>query len=794
MQTFEESCDRFRSSRKRPTLDRSLPTKKNSERFPSPGRLNKFMEFLVQKLFEYKRQLIASSFLALPLLTVAQHADSVTILDSRHYSNVFGEMRNYRIFLPPRYFDNTKEKYPVIYFLHGWSQRYFGDGGQKFDEFDKGNENSGDNIAKFVSTHEVIVVKSDGYNRSPDEKYYLRPYNIGPVETFRQFPIYYPELIDYIDSHYRTIADREHRAISGLSMGGFMTFWIAGKYPQLFSGAGNFCGSAEFIVGPRDFPVEYRQIDMYKNYGGMNLRLNYGNKDFIRSYHEDLNRIWPSVMENYEYKIYNAEHSTCGLAEMFEFLLNTFKNPPRKPLRWDHIDVYPEFSVWGYKVSSDRNVPGFTILENVDKRGFKCSVREFLPDGEILPFVNLRIITPTLYEKNQTYVIQDIDIKKSKTFTKTIQSDSSGRLEISLNGSVHEIGINKRKDMPNLCVAAVEVGNMNWATNGKEVSLSIKILNKGLSTAEKVMAKISATRKGATISQSQSEFGNVGINEIKISRMPFSFQLSAGTIEIEKFKLTIEDQNHNQWVEFFEIPLRKNLPEITNFEIADGKIFTVAKGGVGSETVLLGHGNGDGIANPGESIVVLVRDKNKYWRTSLFSPDQFVNPFGVNLRQSDDWTEFDHVGASAKYNVPLIASNCPQNHSIDFFAEYWLPDYPFHIKKQGVIKINVKGSDVTSPQITWIHVTADNIIQVKVYDGSEIRTVTAKFISKEDAGKSFEVSLKDDGVAEDRVEGDHVFSKKIAEQKFGFYKVTIEAIDSYGNRVAGRDSGEFLLH
>jgi enterochelin esterase-like enzyme len=57
------------------------------------------------------------------------------------------------------------------------------------------------------------------------------------VETFRQFPIYYPELIDYIDAHYKTIADREHRAISGLSMGGFMTFWISGKYPDLFTAA-----------------------------------------------------------------------------------------------------------------------------------------------------------------------------------------------------------------------------------------------------------------------------------------------------------------------------------------------------------------------------------------------------------------------------------------------------------------------------------------------------------------------------------------------------------------------------
>jgi len=752
------------------------------------------MDFFAVQLIKYKLKLVLSFLLVLPLRIYAQGRDSVTILDSRHYSNVFGEMRNYRIFLPPGYFSNAQKKYPVIYFLHGWSQRYFGDGGQKFDEFDKGNDNNGDNIANFVSTHEVIVVKSDGYNRSPDEKYYLRPYNIDPVETFRQFPIYYPEFIDFIDTHYRTIANREHRAISGLSMGGFMTFWIGGKYPQLFSGAGNFCGSPEFIVGPKDFPVEYRHIDMYKNYAGVNLRLNYGNKDFIRSYHEDMNRIWPRIMDNYQFKIYDAEHSTCGLGEMFEFLFNGFKSPPRKPLRWDHVDVYPEFTVWDYHVSSDRNVPGFTILENVHAGGFKCSVREFLPDGELLPFVNLTITTAAVYEKNQTYVIQDIDLEKSKTSTKAIRSDTSGRLEISLNGSLHEIGINKSKNKPNLCVAKVQIANMNWATNRKDVSLSIKILNKGLSAGEKVTATLSATRKGTTIIQGQSMFDNIGVNEIKSSPSSFSFRVSADSVEIEKFKLTIEDGKNNRWVEFFEIPLRKDVPELKNFEIADGKIFTVAKGGVDSETVFLGHGNGDGIANPGESIVLLVKDQNRYWRTSLFSSDKFINPFGINIRHSDDWTDFDHVGASAKYNVPLIASNCPQNHSIELFAEYWLPEYPFHIRRQGVIKINVKGSDVTSPQITWVHVTGDNNIQAKVYDGSAIRIVTAKVVSKDDTGKSFEVSLKDDGIAEDRVEGDHVFTKKIPEQKFGFYKVAIEAIDSFGNRLTGRDVGEFLLH
>ena len=94
----------------------------------------------------------------------------------------------------------------------------------------------------------------------------------------------------------------------------------------------------------------------------------------------------------------------------------------------------------------------------------------------------------------------------------------------------------------------------------------------------------------------------------------------------------------------------------------------------------------------------------------------------------------------------------------------------------------------------WIKSTGDNILQAKVYDGSKIQSVKAKFISKDDSTKTFEVELKDDGIAGDRVEADNVFSKKITVQKFGFYKVSLEAIDSFGNKIIEESPDEFVLH
>jgi S-formylglutathione hydrolase FrmB len=732
-------------------------------------------------------------FLVILLFFSAQvFSQKVTILDKTHYSSVFGEIRDYRIFLPPGYNENPSKRYPVIYFYHGWSQRYFG----SIHDFraDEGESNGGDNITNFVATHDVIVVKPDGYNRLPTEEYYLRPYNIGPVETSRQFPLYFPELVEHIDASFRTIADREQRAISGLSMGGFMTFWIGGKYPDLVSAAGNFCGSTEFAVGPKDFPVEYRHQEMYKNYGGVNVRLNYGDEDFIRAYHQDMNKVWTQMMDNYEFKIYHAEHSTCGLGEMFSFFMKTFEDPPAKPAKWDHADVYPSFAVWGYQVNSDRNVPGLTILENVDKRGFRCSARAFLPDGELLPFVNISVTTPSLYARNQRYRIYDINPVNGQSSEYFVESNDEGQLKIDMDGGLHEIGINKEEDVPNIVVSSFKVENMDWATHNKKINLSVSLLNKGETSAGKMTAKLESLRKSAVVLQARSTFGNIGKKEIAKSEMPFTFLVNDDGVEIERFKLIIRDDSGKEWTDFIDLRIRVREPELEDFVIADGKELAVAATGADTITVFLGHGNGDGIANPGESVVILVNDNGRYFRTSLFTADPHVNPSGIQIRESDSWTSYDHVGASAKYSVPVLASGCPDGHPVKFFAEYWLPDYPDHIIKRGVISIKVKGKDETPPQLEWVKISGDNTIKVKLYDGGKISAVKARLHLNDRPEKTFSVELNNDEKDAGHAKSDLIFRRKIQERGFGLYKVEIEAIDDSGNKMIKEWPAILIVH
>lgn len=132
-------------------------------------------------------------------------------------SAVVGEAVGYNILLPPTYESDLRE-YPVVYFLHGLS----------------GNENSATGLIAPILLKAIagdalppmIVVWVNGpalsfYTDSPDGDV--------PAET-----VFITELIPHIDATYRTIGDRQGRAIEGMSMGGFGALALAMKHADLF--------------------------------------------------------------------------------------------------------------------------------------------------------------------------------------------------------------------------------------------------------------------------------------------------------------------------------------------------------------------------------------------------------------------------------------------------------------------------------------------------------------------------------------------------------------------------------
>jgi hypothetical protein len=596
------------------------------------------------------------------------------ILDRTHESQVFHETRHYRIFLPPDY-ETSGKRYPVVYFFHGWSERF-----NKCivrHDYDQGSDYDGDNFTNFIGTHDVIVVRWDGYNpRTPDENY-VRPYNIGPVETDRQFPLYFPELVRYIDATYRTIPDREHRGTSGLSMGGFMSSWVAGKYPDLVSSMSNFMGSSEFVVGPRAYPVEYRHEEMHNNYDGIRTRMIMGTDDFIQFYHRRMNLIWDYTQMHHESEVFKADHGTPGIAKTMMFHMRAFADPLPRPRVWNHIDVYPEFSVWGWDVTTNRKKPGFTVLENVSLSGFRSSVREWVPSGRVVNDVHVKITTPASYRSAQEVTVNLIRLRDGRVRHLLERADLKGRLSIELDGEEYEVGLGSG---PNLALAGFAIEGAGWAADTEPVRVRARFVNKG----------DQATRR----MRLHWETPNPSVNlELGTAEIP---PLLPGKSAEVLIKFTVEDPTR-EVVKLFAVGEKSRLPlevptfppsrMVADFRIADGLSLPVYQGGDTVRPVNFGTGNADGQANLGERIAILLPDGNAYRAAELFTNDACVN---LTQRASDNWGGYDYVGASAKISLPLIQGSCAPGHTVRALARIQLPDKPNHKVRYGVVQFQIK--------------------------------------------------------------------------------------------------------
>ena len=617
---------------------------------------------------------LAAAWFCAAFHATATFGGTAIILDRTHESQVFHEMRHYRIFLPPDY-ETSGKRYPVVYFFHGWGERY--DSCTAGHNYDRGDDYGGDNFANFVGTHDLIVVRWDGYNpRTPGETY-ARPYNIGPVETDRQFPLYFPELVRHIDATYRTLSDREHRGTSGLSMGGFMSSWVAGKYPDLVSSMSNFMGSSEFVVGPRGFPVEYRHEEMHNNYDGMPTRMIMGTDDFIQFYHRRMNLIWDYTQTHHESEIFQADHGTPGIAKTLMFHLNSFARPPPGPVVWHHNDVYPVFSVWGWEVTTDRKEPGFTVLENVSLRGFRSCVRGWLPSGPVLAGVRVRITTPSSFRPGREVTVHLVRLRDSQVRHLRTKADAKGQLTIGLDGQEYEVGIGSG---PNLALAGFAIDGAAWATATEPVHVSARFVNKG--DRATVPQRLHWETPNADV---RLDVGTATIPPLpagKSVQAPLVFTAQDPTREIVKFFAVGKEMRLP-----LEIPTFPPAGKAGAFRIANGLSLPVYHAGTTVQSSGLGTGNGDGNANTGEQIAILLPEGSAYRAAELFTNDSCVD---LTRRVSDNWAEYDHVGASAKISLPLIQGGCAAGHVVRALARIQLPDKPNHKIRYSMVEFQIK--------------------------------------------------------------------------------------------------------
>ncbi|MFN8257092.1 MAG: alpha/beta hydrolase-fold protein [Bacteroidales bacterium] len=154
-----------------------------------------------------------------------------------YFSKITESWRRCIVYTPPGYEKNTKTRYPVLYLQHGSFEDESGWSAQ-------GKANLIlDNLIAGKKAVPMIIVMDNGYAYKPQTNTELDK-NKRPVSFFEDVVI--KELIPMIDAEFRTLPDREHRAIAGLSMGANQTMRIFMNNLTLFSCMGGFSGTPNY--------------------------------------------------------------------------------------------------------------------------------------------------------------------------------------------------------------------------------------------------------------------------------------------------------------------------------------------------------------------------------------------------------------------------------------------------------------------------------------------------------------------------------------------------------------------
>ncbi len=165
--------------------------------------------------------------------------------------------RRITIYTPPGYEENNSS-YPVLYLLHGM-------GGDEEAWMTLGRASQiADNLIAEGKTKPMIIVMPNGnvaQEAAPGESSlgFYKPEFRLPHTMDGKYEETFGEIIRFVDSQYRTIPEKEGRAIAGLSMGGFHTLHISRYYPDTFDYMGLF--SAAIMPNETVKSKVYENID-----------------------------------------------------------------------------------------------------------------------------------------------------------------------------------------------------------------------------------------------------------------------------------------------------------------------------------------------------------------------------------------------------------------------------------------------------------------------------------------------------------------------------------------------------
>ena len=258
----------------------------------------------------------------------AAHVDTIQVFSASMNKNI-----KTCVIVPDNY-KKSKKKFPVVYLLHGYSGNY-GTWVKSFKE-----------VSQQVDRYGFIAIGVDGN--------YSSWYFDSPIDpTFKYETYIIDELVPFIDKKYKTIASREGRAISGLSMGGHGALYLSLKHQDVFGAAGSMSGGVDIrpfsekwdiknrLGAITDFPENWEKntvvnlIELNQN-NNLKLIIDCGVDDFFIDVNRELHQKMLALKIDHDYierpGKHNIDYWENSLKFQLLFFYNFFHCSPTKRL------------------------------------------------------------------------------------------------------------------------------------------------------------------------------------------------------------------------------------------------------------------------------------------------------------------------------------------------------------------------------------------------------------------------------------------------------------------------------
>ena len=541
-------------------------------------------------------------------------------------------------------------------------------------------------IGQFVAANEVIVVAVDGYVKEHYEGFYGgSPWDARVDGGDYDFGEYFLEMVEHIDTKYRTLTTRRHRATSGLSMGGFMSLFLNARYPEVIGSASSFNSGPEFFTGDKGTRMLWRPKDHVACHTPTKIRLIRASGDYISQYHEETHAAYAHAGDvDFEYRRDEYHrHWATSIDETFRFHRQAFDDAllDVDPKKWHYTNAYRNFKVWGYEVEVIGKEKAFVTLGDVEANGLRVTTRRWAPDGPAAGDKQITITTSPRYQPLSNYKIADLRFSDEVATWTEAKSDAEGRLRFSVDGAGHQISVIGPSVSPaNLVLLPVTTKDRLYLWPDKVQPLPLRVYNPSDQPLKDVRVEVSSKYPTVEWKNRSLEIDQLNPGEVVESKdsLQVRFVAGDGCFARTRLDVALSAKGQPQQSESLDVlVIPANTPPPAEIEILDGRTVTFSmfrqKGNQGGgspveRTVTEGNGNGDGVLQPGEEATVWVKlaqgldpaDKNNWHRTKVYSD----SPWLVEIRDIQELKQREWTGAKERTSVVQLAKDTPAGTTI----------------------------------------------------------------------------------------------------------------------------------